>query len=143
MSELQGHLLELALPTSFARLGQWSFVQGRRDCCLDQAYLLSVSDEPSWPRLLRVLLQAAAAHALSILATEDTSQAAMAEARTLPALLDAMRETSDAGTLDALVCALGNRICSDGNYKVLVQAAVGKLSGIMLHCTVLRTVHLH
>ena len=63
-------------------------------------------------------MQAASAHALHILACHDAAQAAMAQAHALPALLAALHGTSDTAALDAIVRALGNRVCSDGNYAV-------------------------
>ena len=42
----------------------------------------------------------------------------MAQAHTLPALLAALHATSEPGTLDSIVSALGNRICSNGSYHV-------------------------
>lgn len=62
--------------------------------------------------------QAAAAQALSILACDDAAQEAMADAHTLPALLAALNATRDADACDAVVRALGNRVCSNGRYAV-------------------------
>ncbi|KAK9797019.1 hypothetical protein WJX73_007524 [Symbiochloris irregularis] len=56
--------------------------------------------------------KAAAAHALSILAAQEGSHEAMAAAQTLPALLAALHQTQDAEAGDAIVRALGNRVCS-------------------------------
>lgn len=68
--------------------------------------------------MCRACVQAAAAHALSILAAQDVGQEAMVEANTLPALLEALHATSDSDAQDAIVNALGNRLCSEGGIGV-------------------------
>ena len=67
-------------------------------------------------------VQAAAAHALSILAISDAAQPALAAAKALPSLLAALRATSDVTASDAIVSALGNRICNSDSYTVSLQS---------------------